>query len=268
MDDLTPIISALVKANTEIENEYKEFLKKKIENSENSKEKYYLRKIIKNSEIASKTKWPLCQDTGFVSFYIDYCPYKVDILKLKDNCVEAVKKCYSDFKFRKSMIDIEGNNTKNNLPAFFYFNPVEKVKTKIGFLIKGGGSENVSGVLNLLPGLSNVEISIKILQYFNLYVNSKACPPYFIGVGIGGSIEKAVTNSKKALIDYVFSKEDDFEKNIRKLLNESNIGLFGTGFGDTVFGVKVVREASHIANNIVALSFNCHSLRRGVIEFE
>jgi fumarate hydratase subunit alpha len=181
---------------------------------------------------------------------------------------EAVIKCYTDYKFRKSMIDINGYNSINNLPAFFHFNPVEIIKSRVSFLIKGGGSENVSGVLNLLPGLNQNDISEKIVEYFISVVNSKACPPYFLGVGIGGSIEKAVINSKKALINYDFEKEDNFENLILKKLNNTKTGLFGTGIGDTVLGVKVILESSHIANNIVALSFNCHSLRRGVIEFE
>ncbi|MGM0608921.1 MAG: fumarate hydratase [Candidatus Muiribacteriota bacterium] len=262
------LYNKLISANTVLSEDYIVFLKNIVKQSKSSKERFYIRKILKNSEIASKKGWALCQDTGFVNFFIEYPQNLKNIIEIKEICIKALKDSYKDKKFRKSMLDTEGKNTENNLPPFFHFNPVKTNWLKISFLIKGGGSENVSGVLNLLPGSDENEIINHINHFFIEKVKAKACPPYFLGIGIGGNIEKACLNSKLALLKYSFDKENNFENKIKNKINKNQTGIFGTGYGNTVFGIKIIKAPSHIANNIVALSFNCHSLRRGKYETE
>ncbi len=252
-------------ANTHVPDDYRSFLKNKIDKAEDSKERFFLRKLIQNARIAEKNEWPLCQDTGFITFYIDFPGSFSDFSQLKDVCTEAVSECYTENEFRASMLDVHGNNTNDNTPCFFHLEPWERDYLRIRFLVKGGGSENVSQLITMLPSDDDDTVIERIYEVFSANISDKACPPYFIGVCIGGSVERAVTLSRVALLDMDFSAEQGFDLKLKQKLNSSLKGIFGTGYGDTVFHLRTVRESSHIATKIVSICVNCHSFRRGEV---
>ncbi|MCK9224650.1 MAG: fumarate hydratase [Candidatus Muirbacterium halophilum] len=259
------IYKSVLKSSISLEDNYIDFIKSKINNSQISKERFFLRKIIENSKIAECKEWPLCQDTGFLTFYIKLPKWFQNGYLLKNIIDNSLIKLWKDKGFRNSVIGNNGVNTDNNLPAKYYFDFSNEDKLDISYIIKGGGSENVSLLLTLIPNIEEDEFVEKVSCEILNKANSKACPPYFIGIGKGGSVESSSINARKALIDIDFKNMNNIESKICEKLNLSNIGLFGTKYGDTVFFVKIIEDFSHIANNIVSIAINCHSLRRGKV---
>lgn len=262
------IYNSILRSSISLEQDYIDFIKDKIERTDNSKESFFLRKILQNNSICSKRSWPLCQDTGFLSFYITLPDWFDKGFELKRTISSVIENLWKDKGFRYSIVDSSGKNTGNNLPAGFFFDFGNSSELKIDYIIKGGGSENVSLLLTLLPDMSQDEFADVVSRKIFEKAGSKACPPYFIGIGRGGSVEKSTLNSRKALIYTKFGLNSELEKKIMNKLNSGNAGIFGTGFGDTVFSVKIIDDFSHIANNIVSVAVNCHCLRRGSLKYE
>ena len=262
------IYNSILTSSISIEKDYMSLLNTKIKNSDNTKERFFLRKIIQNSITAEKNKWPLCQDTGFLTFYISVPEWFNELNQLKKVISEAVERLWKDLGFRNSIVDINGFNTNNNLPAKFFFEANGSEQLEISYLVKGGGSENVSILLTLLPDIEENEFIDKISSEIIKKAGSKACPPYFIGIGKGGSVESSSINARKAILGIDFNNMNSIEKKICSKINAENIGLFGTGYGDTVFFVKIIEDNSHIANNVVSIALNCHSLRRGNLIYD
>jgi fumarate hydratase subunit alpha len=145
-------------------------------------------------------------------------------------------------------------------------------KSKLSFLIKGGGSENLSFLKMLKPTISREQLKDEIVEYIKNN-GSRACPPLIVGIGLGGTAEKAMLNSKISLLknfrdyhnilDYA-----DFEKDLEKSINNLNIGVQGLKKGLTTLSTKITALPSHIASLALAISFDCYLNRKGVVNFE
>ncbi len=246
--------------------EIKKCSKKIIEPSE----KRLIKTIIDNSAIAKKRKLALCQDTGISCFFVEIGKVHLDSpIALLLN--KAIKKTYTSGKLRPSIVDdpLNGQNTGDNTPASIHIEQNNTSTLKISYLAKGGGSENASGLAMLNPsdGFEGVkDFVIKLIKE----KGANCCPPLIVGVAIGGTADKALLYSKKALLRKVGEKNKDpfyakKEEELKKEMNKLNIGVMGLGGVCTVLDVFIEPLPRHIATLAVGVSVICHSNRRGSI---
>ena len=232
------------------------------QNTQNQKQKEILKNILLNVKIAYETKRPLCQDTGQVLVFLEIGQnVKIEGENLKSAINEAVEKCYQENFLRKSVVKnalFDRENTKTNTPAIIYYDIVEGEKIKINLLIKGAGSENKSAVFMALPTLSKDEIKDLIVEKI-ISSGLNACPPMFIGIGIGQTLEGTAILSKKALFKKEQTEEEkQFCNEILKELNEKAPENYE---GIYALDVKMLCEATHIASMPIGITLNCHSMR-------
>jgi len=223
--------------------------------------------MMKNAEIAEHERLPVCQDTGMAVVFVNIgadVHINGDINKAID---EGVKKGYREGYCRSSVVrnPINRESTSDNTPAVIHYDFVPGDKLGITIAPKGFGSENMSGVRMLIPsdGLSGVEDFI--LETVRA-AGANSCPPLIIGVGIGGTMEKAALLSKQALLRDVGSAHKDpfwaeIEAKLLKRVNELGIGPAGFGGRTTALGVHILTYPTHIAGLPVAVNIGCHATR-------
>ncbi len=227
-----------------------------------------LDKIIANSEIACKEEMPICQDTGMACVFMEI-GQDVHLVggKLEDAINEGVRRGYEDGYLRKSVVGdpIERINTKDNTPAIIYYDIVEGDKVKITLAPKGFGSENMSkiGMLKPSDGIEGVK---KFILETVKAAGPNPCPPMVIGVGIGGTFDKAAYLAKKALIRPIdIRNKNEFYKELEEELlekvNKMGIGPQGFGGRTTALGLNIEVYPTHIAGLPVAVNINCHATR-------
>ncbi|WP_294349973.1 fumarate hydratase [uncultured Clostridium sp.] len=227
-----------------------------------------LDKIIINDEIAEMKEVPMCQDTGMACVFLEV-GQDVHFIggNIEDAINEGVRKGYDEGYLRKSVVKdpIHRVNTKDNTPAIIYYNIVSGDKVKVTVAPKGFGSENMSriGMLKPADGLEGVKKFI--LETVKL-AGPNPCPPMVIGVGIGGTFDKAAYLAKKALIRPVnIRNKNEFYKNLEEELlekiNELGIGPQGFGGKTTALGLNIETYPTHIAGLPVAVNINCHATR-------
>ena len=227
-----------------------------------------LDKILINSEIARNEKMPMCQDTGMACVFIEI-GQDVHLVggRIEDAINEGVRRGYKEGFLRKSVVKdpIRRVNTKDNTPAIIYYDIVDGDKVKIILAPKGFGSENMSkiGMLKPSDGLDGVK---KFIIDTVKAAGPNPCPPMVIGVGIGGTFDKAAYLAKKALLRPInMRNEDEFYKELElELLQEVNkLGIGPQGFGGktTALGLNIETYSTHIAGLPVAVNINCHATR-------
>ncbi len=229
--------------------------------------------LIENAEVARNNEIPICQDTGMVVVYLEIGQEVVLTGEyIEDAINNGVRKGYEEGYLRKSVVKDPVNriNTKDNTPAVVHYKIVEGDKVKITVSPKGFGSENMSSLTMLKPsqGIEGVKNAI-IDTVFKAGPNP--CPPIIVGVGVGGTMEKASLMSKQALFREVGSQnKDEFWANIEKELLEeiNNLGIGPAGFGGntTALAVNINTYPTHIAGLPVAVNIGCHVTRHGTVE--
>ncbi|MDV4149214.1 fumarate hydratase [Clostridium sp. AL.422] len=227
-----------------------------------------LDKIVDNAEIAKNERLPICQDTGMTCVFIEL-GQDVHIIggNLEQSINEGVRRGYNKGYLRKSVVKdpIDRVNTKDNTPAIIYYDIVPGDRLKITVSPKGFGSENMSQIKMLKPsdGIEGVkEFIIKVVKD----AGPNPCPPMIVGVGIGGTFEKAAYLAKKALIRSIDSKNQnkfyrDLEDELLLKMNELGIGPQGFGGKTTALGVNIETYPTHIAGLPVAVNISCHATR-------
>lgn len=257
-----------IEANYYIEKDIKEALENAKEDEPYKIAKDVLDKIIINSDIAYKEQMPMCQDTGMACVFIEI-GQDIHIVGglLEDAINEGVRRGYNEGFLRKSVVKdpIDRVNTKDNTPAVIYYDIVCGSKIKITVAPKGFGSENMSriGMLKPADGIEGVkEFIIETVKI----AGPNPCPPMVIGVGIGGTFDKAAYLSKKALLRPVNirNKEEFYnqlEIELLKKINELGIGPQGFGGKTTALGLNIETYPTHIAGLPVAVNINCHATR-------
>ena len=222
-------------------------------NSTNDK---ILKTILQNAKIAYEKKLPLCQDTGQVLVFVEIGQN----VQLEGSFIEeainaAVEKCYTENFFRKSVVKnaiFDRDNTKTNTPAIIYTKIIKGNEINIKILIKGAGSENKSKLEMMLPTSSQDEIIEKCAELI-LNAGKNACPPMVVGIGIGGTADKASILSKEVLVSDDFSQEEqELAEKIKNKVNEKE---------NLVLDIKLKSLATHIACMPVSITINCHSDR-------
>ena len=227
-----------------------------------------LYKIILNDEIACNEQMPMCQDTGMACVFLEIGQDVHFIGGLLEDAInEGVRRGYEEGYLRKSVVKdpIDRVNTKDNTPAIIYYDIVPGDKVKITLAPKGFGSENMSriGMLKPADGLEGVK---KFIIDTVKAAGPNPCPPMVVGVGIGGSFDKAAYLAKKALIRPInIRNKDEFYKDLEEELLEkiNKLGIGPQGFGGktTALGLNIETYPTHIAGLPVAVNINCHATR-------
>ena len=257
-----------IEANYYVGNDIKEALCKCKEEEPYKIAEDVLDKIILNDEIAAKEQMPMCQDTGMACVFLEI-GQDVHITGglLEDAVNEGVRRGYEEGYLRKSVVKdpIDRVNTKDNTPAIIYYDIVEGDKVKITVAPKGFGSENMSriGMLKPADGLEGVK---KFIIETVRLAGPNPCPPMVVGVGIGGTFDKAAYLAKKALLRPInIRNSQEFYKNLEEELlekiNELGIGPQGFGGKTTALGLNIETYPTHIAGLPVAVNIICHATR-------
>lgn len=231
-----------------------------------------LEKIEENICIAEEGTLPLCQDTGMACVFMEVGQ---DVYftggNLNDAVNEGVRKGYKEGFLRKSVVEdpLRRVNTKDNTPAHVHYEIVPGDKVKITFAPKGFGSENMSQIKMLPPsaGAEGVkDFVVKVCED----AGANPCPPIVVGVGIGGTFDKAALMAKEALLlPADAANEDpyyaDMEKELLDRINKLGIGPQGFGGETTALAVNIKTAPTHIAGLPVAVNINCHVSRHAEI---
>ena len=228
-----------------------------------------LKQLIDNHEIASSEEIPICQDTGMAVLFVEYGD-KVTVANgnFTDAVNEGVRRAYIDGYLRKSVVSdpvFDRINTKDNTPAVIHTQIVPGDKIKITAGGKGFGSENMSAVKMLTPS-AGVEGVKKFILDTVAHAGPNPCPPMVIGVGIGGTFEKAAELAKRATMRRIDTSNPDkryaeLEKELLEEVNKMNIGPAGLGGKTTALGLNIETYPTHIAGMPVAVNICCHASR-------
>lgn len=229
--------------------------------------KSILKALLKNAEIARNEQVPICQDTGFAVVYVEVGQdAHIEGALLEDAVNEGVRQGYAEGYLRKSICDpFTRQNTKDNTPAVIITDIVKGDKIKIIVAPKGGGSENMSRIAMLKPseGLKGVEDFVVRRAD---ECGSNPCPPVVVGIGIGGTSEKAVILARRALFRKIGTSHPDpemdaSEKRILKRINDLGMGPQGLGGRCYALAVHIEKHPCHIAQLPVAVNICCHASR-------
>lgn len=222
--------------------------------------------IIENMEVAITENMPICQDTGMVVVFMDIGQDVHVSGDISQAINEGVRQGYRDGYLRLSVVDgpLTRKNTKDNTPAVIHYNVVPGDQIKLTVMPKGFGSENKSALKMLKPsdGLAGIEDFV-VETVRN--AGPDPCPPLVVGVGIGGTMEKAALLAKEAL-GQMFEKNADptlaeLEARLLEKINALGIGVAGFKGNTTALGVRVLTYATHIAGLPVAVNLGCHVSR-------
>ncbi|MBN2852733.1 MAG: fumarate hydratase [Clostridia bacterium] len=262
-------IEACCVLNDEVIQSYKRALDK--ENNPLPRE--IMNEIISNAALGNLEMIPVCQDTGMVIVFVTIG----DQVTITDGNIEeainlGIKNGYEKGYLRKSVVSdpIKRVNTGDNTPAVIYYEFVKGDLLKIDVMPKGFGSENMSSIKMLKPSDGLDGVKSFILETV-VKAGPNACPPLFLGIGIGGTMDKAAVLSKKALLRNPGSRNNDDDYNaleieLKESINLLNIGPAGLKGKTTVLDVFIESFPTHIAGLPVAVTICCHSLRhKGVI---
>ncbi|MBE0449395.1 MAG: fumarate hydratase [Clostridia bacterium] len=227
--------------------------------------------LLLNSQIAKDVQMPICQDTGMVVVFVEI-GQEVHISGgvLEEAIQQGIRDGYEKGFLRKSVVSdpLLRINSKDNTPGVVYYELVAGDQLKISLAAKGFGSENMSKLKMLKPsdGMEGVE---------NFVLNTvkeagpNPCPPIVVGVGIGGTVDKAAQIAKKALFRNVDESSplphiSELENRLLEKINHLGIGPQGLGGVNTALGVNVEIYPTHIAGLPIVVNINCHASRHAV----
>lgn len=223
--------------------------------------------IKENYEISLDNAVPICQDTGMACVFLDIGQDVHVNGNIEDAVNEGVRQGYVEGCLRKSVVKdpLDRVNTKDNTPAMIYYNIVPGDTFDIMVAPKGFGSENMSQIKMLKPsdGLQGVkDFVIKCVED----AGPNPCPPIVVGVGIGGTFDKAALLAKKALMRSTDERNAnpfyaDLEKELLEKINALGLGPQGVGGLTTALCVNIETLPTHIAGLPVAVNINCHVTR-------
>lgn len=227
-----------------------------------------IKNLEENAAVAAKREMPICQDTGMAVFFVNIGKeVHVEGESITEAINRGVAQGYTKGYLRKSVVadPLRRVNTKDNTPAVIYYDFCDGDKIEITFAPKGFGSENKSGIKMLNPsdGMDGV---ISFVTETVEKAGANPCPPMVVGVGIGGTMDKAAFLAKKALTRSIDIKNPDpfyadLEKRLLENINRLGIGPQGLGGTTTALAVNVEVYPTHIAGLPVAVNINCHATR-------
>jgi len=263
------IIQLIKKAETELPTDVINALKKAY-GIEEGIAKTQIEAILKNIDLAKKSGRPMCQDTGIQTFFVEIGVDFQHINELKGLILDAVKIATMNIPLRPNTVDpFSGenhkDNTGDNIP-YITWDFVEGSDVYITALPKGGGSENMSKLGMLKPGVGIEGVKDFVVEEM-IKAGGNPCPPTVVGVGIGGGADLAMKLGKKSLLRPVGNRHNDktiaaIEEELIKRINESGIGPMGLGGKTTVLDVHIEKAHRHPASLPVGIAVQCWADRR------
>jgi fumarate hydratase subunit alpha len=267
--------SLCVGACYELPEDVRAALERAVRTESNPRAAGVLRKLIENCEIAAKDKIPLCQDTGLAIVFVEQGgevvvspPPQRQSLTLVDAINEGVTSGYEKGYLRKSVVaDPLGKrtNTRTNAPAIIHHSVVPGDKLTITVMPKGGGCENKSSFRMFRPTADRADVINWIVEVVKS-AGADACPPFVVGVGIGGDFEYCCLLSKRALLRPLMEPNPDasyaqMERDLLSRINALGVGPQGLGGDTTALAALIETAPCHIASLPVAVNIECHSHR-------
>ena len=254
--------------------DYIRHLARAYEREQNPAAKDAIAQILTNSRMCAQGHRPICQDTGIVNVFLKLginARLNLD-RSLQETCDEGVRRGYTnpDNPLRASVLDdplFARRNTKDNTPCIVHIELVEGDKLDVQVAAKGGGSENKTKFVMLNPSDSLVDWVLKTVPT----MGAGWCPPGMLGIGVGGTAEKAMLMAKQALMDDIDmfellqrgpqNKLEELRIELYEKVNALGIGAQGLGGLTTVLDVKINTFPTHAASKPVAMIPNCAATR-------
>ena len=265
---ITEVVKRLcISANNHLPEDVKHCIEKSYEMENWPQAREILERIMENYQIADREDCPVCQDTGVACVFIKMGQEVHVQGDLNEAIHEGVRQGYAQGYLRKSVVrdPLDRVNTGDNTPAMIYFYIVPGDVFEITVAPKGFGSENMSQIKMLKPsdGLQGVkDFVVKVVEE----AGPNPCPPIVVGVGVGGTFDKAAYLAKKALMRHAGEPNPvpfyaDLEKELLEKINALGIGPQGFGGKTTALAVHIEQCPTHIAGLPVAVNINCHVTR-------
>jgi fumarate hydratase subunit alpha len=267
-------VNELVKrANFSLRKDVQKRLVKSLDSENRKLAKKTLGWILENSYIAKQKRIALCQDTGFPLVFIEAGKDVRVSAQLVQTIQQTVQESYKKNYLRASLIDPLNRSRPGykGVLAQVEFNPRAK-GLKITLFIKGFGSENKTQLKMFNPTVAGVEVEDFVVDVVR-QAGAQACPPFVVGVGLGGCSDSVLLLAKKALIKDINKPNRDkglllLEKNILKKINALGIGPMGLGGKYTALGVNIEKASTHIAGFPVGVNVSCWALRSASVKLK
>ena len=267
-EKITEVVRRLcIEANCHLPGDMKRCIETGYEAEKWPQAREILERIIENYGIADEKNQPICQDTGVACVFLKIGQEVHIDGNIEDAVNEGVRQGYTEGYLRKSVVrdPLDRVNTGDNTPAFIYYELVPGDKLEITVAPKGFGSENMSQLKMLKPsdGLQGVkDFVVKVVEE----AGPNPCPPIVVGVGIGGTFDKAALLAKKAIMRPLDTHHPDpfyadLEDEMLQKINELGIGPQGFGGKTTAIGLNIETLPTHIAGMPCAININCHVTR-------
>lgn len=266
---ITELVSKLcIEANTRLRSDIRRAISAALRKETNVRAKKLLQMLLDNADSALKERIAICQDTGMASVFTEIGQdVHVTGGSLEAAVSEGVRRGYKKGYFRKSVVasPLSRKNTGTNTPVMLYTDIIPGNSFKIWVMAKGFGSENKSAIKMFNPTASEKEI-LDFISTVTKEAGPDACPPFVVGIGIGGTFDYAAHLAKKSLLREIDKKNRDpklaaLEKKLLEKLNKLGMGPMGLGGKTTALGVSILSAATHIAGLPVAVNISCHATR-------
>ncbi|MFQ6053515.1 MAG: fumarate hydratase [Candidatus Bathyarchaeia archaeon] len=257
-------------AATELPTEYLEEIERAMAETEGAIGRAQLGNILENVEIARERSLPMCQDTGVVAFMVkvgDGFPIRS---RLKEILTRATRRATEEVPLRPNAVDTFRGNTGDNVGLnghvpIIYFDLVEGDELELIAMPKGGGGSNVAAHGMLKPGFGLRGVKEFVVEAV-AEAGSLGCPPYFVGVGIGGGEDLCMVLAKRALLRPFKERHPDpkiaeMEEELLEKINMLGIGAMGLGEGPTALDLHIEMAARHPASMPVGVVMSCWALR-------
>ena len=253
-----------IKANLYLAEDMKQRIDQAEKNEKSALGRQVIGQLVENMKVADENKIPICQDTGMAVFFIKVGQEVHFDGNLTEAINEGVRQGYTDGYLRKSVVSdpLIRENTKDNTPAIIHYDIVPGDKLEITIAPKGFGSENMSRQFMLKPadGIEGVKNAVITTVK---EAGPNACPPFVVGVGIGGDFEYSAILAKKALTRNLDKRSElphikELEDELLASINSLGIGPAGLGGSTTALAVNIETYPTHIAGLPVAVNMCCH----------
>ena len=257
-----------IEANHVLRRDHLEAIRRSVEEERSPVGREVLCRLLENAEVSSRERVAFCQDTGYAVVFLDVGQDVRFVGGALNAAIDrGVAEGYRDGYLRASLVrnPVDRRNTGDNTPALVYYDIVPGRDVRLTLLIKGAGCDNMSALRMLTPA-HGVEAMKDFVVETIERAGPSASPPMTVGVGLGGTFERAALLAKRALTRTSGEPSRDpeiaaLERELLDAINATGIGPAGFGGTVTAFAVHVEAFATHIASFPVAVNLDCHSHR-------